>query len=94
MKVNRFLDQIDPLAITVTKCLRYWHMKVLKGLGNKKYLNTYLFILFILFNQVSDLQLQWQLNQSIAQSEVGLKQSAGLLKNKPPIIISEIDLEN
>ena len=63
-------------------------MKVLKGLGNKKYLNTYLFILFILFNQVSDLQLQLQLNQSIAQSEVGLKQSARLLKNKPPIITS------
>ena len=34
-------------------------MKVLKGLGNKKQLKTYLFIyLFILFNQVSDLQLQ------------------------------------
>ena len=27
-----------------------------------------------LFNQVSDLHLQWQLNQSIDQSEVGLKQ--------------------
>lgn len=27
-----------------------------------------------LFNQVSDLHLQWQLNQSINQCEVGLKQ--------------------
>ena len=43
-----------------------------------KLLFIYLFI--YLFNQVSDLQLQRQLNQSIAQSEVGLKQSRRLLK--------------
>ena len=42
LKGNRFLGQIDPLAITVARCLLHiWHMKVLKGLGNKKYLNTY-----------------------------------------------------
>ena len=38
---------IDPLAITVARCLRHWHMKVLKGLGNKKYLITYSKILQI-----------------------------------------------
>ena len=37
-------------------------------------------LLFIFVNQVLDLQLQGQLNQSIAQSEVLLKQSARLLK--------------
>ena len=42
LKGNRFLGQIDPLAITVARCLLHiWHMKVLTGLGNKKYLNTY-----------------------------------------------------
>ena len=41
LKGNRFLGQIDPLAITVARCLRHWHIKVLKGLGNIKYLNTY-----------------------------------------------------
>ena len=38
---------IDPLAITVARCLRHWHMKVVKGLGNKKYLITYSKILQI-----------------------------------------------
>ena len=38
---------IDPLAITVARCLQHWHMKVLKGLGNKKYLITYSKILQI-----------------------------------------------
>ena len=35
-----------------------------------------------LFNQISDLQLK----KKTAQSEVSLKQSTRLLKNKPPII--------
>ena len=37
------------------------------------------YLIFILFNQISDLQKN-------AQSEVSLKQSTRLLKNKPPII--------
>ena len=48
LKGNRFLGQIDPLATTVARCLLHiWHMKVLKGLGNKKYLITYCKILQI-----------------------------------------------
>ena len=64
---------------------KYWKVLEIKSSWKLIYLFIYL---FILFNQVSDLQLQWQLNQSIAQSEVGLKQSTRLLKNKPPIITS------
>ena len=50
---------------------------------------TFQLLFIYLFNQVSDLKLQWQLNQSIAQSKVGLKQSTRLQATyKPPIITS------
>ena len=54
-------------------------MYIGEGYGGFYLQKTYIPIIY-LFNLVSDLQLQWQLNQSVAQSEVGLKQSQDSLK--------------
>ena len=63
-------SDLRPISLTCTL------VKVMEGFTCRRLIP----LLFIFFNQVSDLQLQWQLNQSITQSEVGLKQSTRLLK--------------